>query len=102
MLYEVFVIKETTYRAVVEAPTEAIAVEMVTAKANGTPRLHEHGPEGKVGLMGLETTKRIASGYAVPLMRRPLEAASARCLQCGETFPCRGVLQGTHSFKKGG
>lgn len=22
------------------------------------------------------------------------------CLHCGETYPCRGVLQGTHSFKK--
>jgi hypothetical protein len=24
----------------------------------------------------------------------------ATCLTCGETYPCRGTLQGTHTFKK--
>ncbi len=30
---------------------------------------------------------------------RPRKRRAKSCNDCGETYPCRGVLQGTHSFK---
>jgi hypothetical protein len=43
--------------------------------------------------------ERFIRGLRVTMTLPEAKGSEAKCLTCGETYPCRGVLQGTHSFK---
>jgi hypothetical protein len=56
------------------------------AKRTGTPRyLHMYGGTWWISRDPIQDAFKIN--------------AEESCAQCGESYPCRGVLQGTHTFK---